>query len=410
MRRCSFLVAVMVSWTVAGFGELGDTLAPRLDHPAIGYLDHPLRDAVSELNRRIERGAAELKFENGNGYLRSVLQLLHISIESQMAVFSKASVQFPLIDPNNPRTIFFNDSVVVAWMRGGFIELASQDPEQGVVFHMLEQRPAEKPEFIRRRDCNRCHISDASLGVPGMMIRSLFPAPDGMPKLILGGYTTDHRSPFEERWGGWYVTGNFGSIHHMGNTIYTSDDRAETIPVNIGTGYLAPYSDIAALLVFDHQMYMTNLLTRFGWEVRAGQHDKRPDVTAKLRDGARELVDYILFIDEVLLPGKIQSTSGFAEKFSALGPLDSRGRSLRQLDLKTRLMRYPCSYMIYTEAFDSLPWEARSEIYKRLWQVLSGGEKGPKYSRLSVADRQAIAEILHETKKGLPEYFQAVRH
>lgn len=412
MRRCSFLVAVMVSWTVVGFGELGDTLAPRLDHPAIGYfnyLDHPLRDAVSELNRRIERGAAQLKFENGSGYLRSVLQLLHIPIESQIAVFSKASVQFPLIDPNNPRTIFFNDSVVVAWMRGGFIELASQDPEQGVVFHMLDQRPVENPEFIRRNDCNRCHISDASLGVPGMMVRSLFPAPDGMPKLILGGYTTDHRSPFKERWGGWYVTGNFGSIHHMGNTIYTSDDQAETIPVNIGTSYLAAYSDIAALLVFDHQMYMTNLLTRFGWEVRAGLHDKRPDVTAKLRDGAKELVDYMLFIDEAQLPGKIQSTSGFAEKFSVLGPYDSRGRSLRQLDLKTRLMRYPCSYMIYTEAFDNLPREARTEIYKRLWQVLSGGEKGPKYSSVSVADRQAIAEILRETKKGLPEYFQAVR-
>ena len=183
----------------------------------------------------------------------------------------------------------------------------------------------------------------------------------------------------------------------------------KAIPVNIGTGYLTPYSDIAALLVFDHQMYMTNLLTRFGWEARVALHDKRGDVTARMRDGAKELVDYMLFIDEVQLPGKIQSTSGFAAKFSALGPLDSRGRSLRQLDLKTRLMRYPCSYMIYTEAFDNLPWEARSEIYKRLWQVLSGAEKGPKYSRLSLADRQAIAEILRQTKKGLPEYFRAVR-
>lgn len=412
MRRSSLLIAALLSSTVAGFGELVDTVAPPLDHPAIGYfnyLDHPPKDAVSELNHRIERGAAELKFENGSGYLRSVLQLLHIPIESQVAVFSKTSMQFPLIEPANPRTIFFNDSVAVAWMQGGFIELAAQDPEQGVVFHTLEQRRAEKPEFIPRNECTRCHISDVSLGVPGMMVRSRFPASDGMPKLILGGYTTDHRSPFEERWGGWYVTGNFGSIHHMGNKIYANDDRAQKIPVNIGAGYLTPYSDIAALLVFDHQMYMTNLLTRFGWEARAGLHDKRPDIKARLQDGAKELVDYMLFIDEVKLPGKVQSTSGFAEKFSALGPLDSRGRSLRQLDLNTRLMRYPCSYMIYTEAFDRLPSEARSEIYKRLWQVLSGGEKRLKYSRLSLADRQAIGEILRDTKKGLPDYFQAVR-
>jgi len=173
--------------------------------------------------------------------------------------------------------------------------------------------------------------------------------------------------------------------------------------------YLSPYSDIAALMVFNHQMHMTNLLTRMGWEVRAALHDKRKPA-GLLRDGAKELVDYLLFVEEAPLGGTVRGTSGFAEKFAARGPSDSKGRSLRQLDLEKRLLRYPCSYMIYSDAFDSLPEPARAAIYGRLWQILSGEEKDAKYARLSPSDRKAIVEILRETKKGLPEYFQtAVR-
>ncbi|MBV8903522.1 MAG: hypothetical protein JOZ22_07790, partial [Acidobacteriia bacterium] len=377
MRRIVLITitigAAMAMSSTAVPRDLGDTLAPSADHPAIGYfnyLGHPTRDAVSELNRKIEQGGVQLRFESGNGYLRSVLEWLHVPIESQMAVFSKTSLQAPLIEPKNPRTIFFNDSVSVAWMRGGFMELASQDPEQGVVFYTLQQRPASKPHFERADRCTVCHISDASLGIPGMMVRSRYTAPDGTMRLILGGFTTDQRSPFDDRWGGWYVTGNLGGIRHMGNTVFVTEDRAETIPATIGDGYLSPYSDVAALLVFNHQMHMSNLLTRMGWEARAGAYDKRRDLARILHDAAREFVDYLLFVDETPLPNKVSGTSGFAERFATLGPFDSRGRSLRQLDLDKRLMRYPCSYMIYAEAFDRLPAEAKAAIYKRMWQVL----------------------------------------
>lgn len=413
MRGTRFLLAALVAGGVCAFGDLVDTLSPRPDHPAIAYDDetgHPLQDAVSKLNQRIAEGSVQLRFEQNSGYLRSVLEALHVSVESQLAVFSKTSLQAPRISPENPRTIFFNDTVSAAWMRGGFIELASEDPERGVIFHVLDQRPAERPYLVRRfYDCVRCHISDASLGIPGMMVRSRFTAPDGSPRLILGGYTTDHRSSFEERWGGWYVSGELGRIRHMGNTIYPDDDHTKTIPVQIGDGYLARSSDIAALLVFDHQMHMTNLLVRIGWETRAGLHDGRRDLDGWLRSAAREFVDYLLFVDEAPLPGKIHGTSGFAERFEALGPKDSRGRSLRQLALDKRLMLYPCSYMIYTEAFDDLPAPARDAIYERMWQVLSGMDLDPKYTRLSFANRKAIVEILRETKKGLPAYFRPVR-
>jgi hypothetical protein len=116
-----------------------------------------------------------------------------------------------------------------------------------------------------------------------------------------------------------------------------------------------------------------------------------------------------LFVYETPLPDKIRGSSGFAEKFSALGPADGKGRSLRQLDLDRRLMRYPCSYMIYSDAFEALPAAARDQVYRRLWQVLSGQDKDARYAVLSAADRQAIVEILRDTKKDLPGYFQPAR-
>jgi len=112
-----------------------------------------------------------------------------------------------------------------------------------------------------------------------------------------------------------------------------------------------------------------------------------------------------LFVEEAPLPSRMRGTSGFAERFASQGPRDRQGRSLRQLDLDKRLMRYPSSYMIYTQAFDSLPAEAREAIYQRMWQVLSGEDSSARYARLSLADRQAIVEILRETKPGLPAYF-----
>jgi hypothetical protein len=143
---------------------------------------------------------------------------------------------------------------------------------------------------------------------------------------------------------------------------------------------------------------MMNLLTRVGWETRAGTPP---------RDNVKELVDYLLFVDERLLPGKVQGSSGFAERFAALGPVDRKGRSLRQLDLERRLLQYPCSYMIYSAAFDALPDEARRAIYQRMWDVLSGADPDKRYARLSAGDRQAIIEIVRDTKENLPTYWRS---
>jgi hypothetical protein len=117
----------------------------------------------------------------------------------------------------------------------------------------------------------------------------------------------------------------------------------------------------------------------------------------------------MLFVDEAPMPSPVQGTSTFAQDFAAKGPRDAKGRSLRELDLTRRLMRYPCSYMIYSEAFEALPPAAKTLVYQRLWEILSGGETSPAYKGFTSGDRRAIVEILRETKSGLPAFFQQAR-
>src|SRR5262249_10350047 len=195
---------------------------------------------------------------------------------------------------------------------------------------------------------------------------------------------------------------------HLGNAIVSDPTNVESMltdaTLNLQTlkgkfetdTYLSPYSDIVALMVFDHQMHMMNLITRVGWDYRvaAALEAKigKPNavIEQQLRDDVVEFVDYLLFAKEAPLSGKIQGVSGFAEKFASQGPTDSKGRSLRQFDLEHRLMRYPCSYMIYSPAFDGMPDRARQAIYARMREVLN---------RFAPADRDAVLEILHDTKK-----------
>jgi hypothetical protein len=392
-----------------------------VDDPAIAYAQRPTTEAVSALARDMAAGMATPAFEalpSGSGYLRGVLDALDVPIESQILVFTKTGVQRGFTGPLNPRALYFNDSVVVGYIRGApIIELAVQDAQQGVIFYALPQTSSVPASLTRRNQCLSCHQSFATLDVPGMLVRSNVASPDGAPLRQLGSFTVDHRTPFANRWGGWYVTGTHGGIRHLGNSVVTDVDKPETAvnaaTLNVkslegkfdSTGYLSAHSDVVALLVFEHQMHAINLITRVGWETRVAQAANRLDLTTgPLSDAVNELADYLLFVDEAPLTSPIEGTTRFAARFSARGPRDRKDRSLRQLDLRTRLMRYPCSYMVYTAAFDALPPEARAAVYQRMWRILSG-ETGVT-RQISPADRRAIVEILRDTKPGLPEYFR----
>ena len=403
------------------FAQAG-TFVPR-DHPAIQYSTRPTRDAVARLNERLAKGDLQLSFDGPSGYLRSVLAMLDISPASQTLVFSENSLQRAHISKATPRAIYFNDTTTVGWTnRADSLEVAAQDVTQGVVFYSLSQKPQAKPQFVRGAECLQCHLTAETSGVPGLFMMSVLPLSDNQHEYARG-WAMDHRTPIEDRWGGWYVTGTQVPLRHLGNVpvlhVPRSYVRADVAPkLTAGNGafdtspYLTPHSDVVALMVLNHQLHMINVLTRLGWEARIAAHDMPAGSTASLpphvRDLARDLVDYLLFVDEAPLPSPVAGASAFAREFSSKGPHDGRGRSLRALDLNHRLLRYPCSFMIYTDAFDALPAAVKNLVYERMWGVLSGKETNKVYARLSLADRRAIVEILRETKKGLPEYFRAV--
>ncbi len=397
-------------------------------HPAIEYATRPVADPVALLNQRILSGESPLTFEPGQGYLRSVLRALRIPAESQMLVYSETSLQSEHITQKTPRALYFSDTASVGWVQGAeTLELAAWDPQQGMQFYQVDQKPAERPHFSRIQRCLECHEGNLTSGVAGMLTMSMLPLSDN-PNEYAQGWAVDQRTPYEDRWGGWFVTGTAVPSRHLGNVpvyhVKKSGVRAAVAPKLAsasGTAdtapYLSGYSDVVALLVFNHQTSMTNLIVRLNWETRvqdwnrlhppapvrqASQQDDRDPVA----ETAAELVDHLLFIDEVPLPSKVQGSSGFAEAFAALGPKDTKGRSLREFDLTRRLMKYPCSYLIYAPAFDALPARAKTLVYERLWTVLSGKDADPAYRRLTTADRQAVIEILRDTKPGLPDAFR----
>ena len=285
MARTIIGAVAILAWITAVVSAqlAGSIIEP--SHPAIGYPGES-NDRVAQLNRKLQSGEIQLEFEERTGYLRSLLAALDIPIDSQVALFSGTSLQARIINARNPRTIFFNDSTAVGWMAGGLIEVASLDPRQGATFYLLPQQATPPPrQLARDTRCLKCHYSTATLGVPGFLVRSIPSAPSGMIMPWLGNYTTDHRSPLDERWGGWYVTGRGG--RHLGNApiadqtlrdvqINESNLNLTTLADRFDTrSYLSPHSDIVALLVFDHQMRMMNLLTRLGWEARILEHDGR---------------------------------------------------------------------------------------------------------------------------------------
>lgn len=408
------IVLVAAAWlacVLVGWGQAPLAPSAMRNHPAIAYGRTPPADPVAVLDRRLQAGEVSLAFGPGSGYLRSILEALGVPVESQLLVFSKTSFQASRISPANPRAVYFNDAVSVGWVRGGeVLEFVGHDPRQGAMFYTLDNTPAATPRFTRNLACVQCHTFDATVNVPGMVVASVFPGPDGTP-LYGPSYVTDHRTPFEMRWGGWFVTGHHRVPRHMGNAVVPDggelDDLVTPASLHVPrldgrfdpTGYPALSSDVVALLVLEHQARMLSLITRLGWDARIG-----PQTGRSVDEGAEELVDYLLFVDEAPLAGPV-SGYGFAARFTALGPHDRKGRSLRQLDLQTRLMRYPCSYLIHSKAFDSLPAAALDAVYRRLWFVLSGTASEPRYERLSPADRQAVIEILRDTKQSLPAYF-----
>jgi hypothetical protein len=274
-------------WALQGHVEDPDYPAIPFDHKAINYVDQAPADPVALLQKRMDRGEVKLEFQPKWGYLQSVLKLLGINIDSQVLVFSKTSSQVSRISPATPRAIYFSDIVSIGYVQGGqALEVASLDPKQGEMFYLLDVRKADHPSFDRQEmNCLQCHMSAATLNIPGITVSSFYSTDHDSPYGRAGGFATDHRIPLEDRWGGWWVTGTHGSIRHRGNATsdsfgnYSGQSADETQNLTSLSGkfntaaYPTATSDIVALMTLEHQTRMTNLLIRLGWETRVAVAD-----------------------------------------------------------------------------------------------------------------------------------------
>jgi hypothetical protein len=338
-----------------------------------------LPESIENLQHKINAGQTRLEFNGETGYLRSLLQNLNISISSQTLVFAKNSAQIFLISPETPRAIYFNDDVYVGYVQGApHLEIASVDPEKGPTFYTMDQVETERPMFTHQPvDCLACHDTFTSdQPIPRLLMLSVVADAKGVA-VNQSALITNDASPFSERWGGWYVSGTHGSLRHMGIDGSPSELSARFDAQR----YLSSSSDIAALMVLGHQTHVHNRIT-------VASRGQDPEL----------LVKALLFSGEARLTEPVAGTTNFAAEFSAQGPHDSRGRSLHQLDLKRRLLRYPLSYLIYSKSFDAMPKPVRDYVYRRLWEVLTSKDQSKDFENLSEMDRREVLEILQDTK------------
>jgi hypothetical protein len=419
-----WLIALALLIPAAGFAVL--QVDPGGERTLNEYIRKTPEDPIAHLQEKINSGETKLNFDKKWGYLPAVLRAMHISETTQSLVFSKSSFQIDHISVGTPRALYFNDDVYVGWVQGGpVLEFASIDPIVGSIFYTLPQKETERPQFERLNEgCLVCHDSSATAGVPGLLMRSVLVDKDGNPILSAGSSVMTDRSSLLERFGGWYVTGTSGSQQHRGNSYYpgTADNlgtaRTYVSRMNLAptsnltnlpqtmdaTKYLTPHSDIVALMVFTHQTQIHNRIAKATSDVRSalldeGEGSSLSEITQnRIRNAVEPLVAQMLFARTPEFTEPIAGTSGFATEFAKQGPFDSQGRTLRQLDLKGRLFRYPLSYLIYSESFNAMPGPAKDYVYRRFREILTGADTSSTYAYLTETDRKAILQILGDTK------------
>jgi hypothetical protein len=429
----SFGGLLALACAVFGTGHLAAQGVDEFEQSPIQYSATAPRDAITRLEARLKSGEAKLAGSDREIAL-TLLRELNIPVESQVLVFSKTSFQRERITPTTPRALYFSDDCYIGWVPGGLLEVASMDPELGPIFYTFDPHEQPKPgkvRFERDEDCLRCHGGQFVRGIPSVFVRSLPTDDAGEPLLRFGSEVVDHRTPFEQRWGGWYVTGQHGQALHRGN-VFSRDEKGE-LSVDFRRGanvtnlasyfdtsrYLTGTSDVVALLVLEHQLAMHNALTRAAFSARRLMHYQtsvQRDLKETVSDAptydsvkrvfdnaAQDVVDHLLFKDEAPLPaGGVQGNPEFQRAFAARARPAPDGSSLRELDLRARIFRYRCSPLIDSASFRALPPALKQRIYARLAKALHPTEPDPRYAHLEAPERARIVGILRATHEGLP--------
>ncbi len=418
-------------------GLIGISLSPTVSAQlSSAYEESPISYSDTETANRADMLALAIQAipgrqlpQNGQQAVHRLLDEFSVPVESQVLVFTKTSLQRDHIRPGNPRAIYFSDDTYLGYVPGGILELSLHDPKLGLVFYEVHPRT----QVIKRsRDCLSCHGGSRTDHWPGVFIRSVYSLPDGNPITSRGSFLTTHESPLEERWGGWYVTGNHGDSRHLGNL--TIESASTTKPIDLEQGanlqdltrffdtskYPRKTSDLIALMVLEHQCEMHNRLSRGmlrtrKWMAYQKELDRSlgrkvadmPTGTARtvVQGESERIVDFLLFRNEIALPETgIDGDPAFQKAFRNNRVEDSQGRSLKDFDLKKHIFKHRCSYMIYSKAFESLPDSLKDAVYRRLAAVLQSEAIPDRHPDLSTDERQTILEILTETKPEITRY------
>jgi hypothetical protein len=435
------LAAVLWAGAAQADTERLTQVAPRYDeeYPVIAYSGRATHNRVWRLQQRLDSGALKLEWEPRYGYLRAVLKALQIDADSQVMVFSKTSLQVDGISDVTPRAIYFNEDTYVGYVQGSpLLELVVIDDEKGVVFFGLENVQAAAQRFEREGGrCLTCHDTYSMMGggVPRVLAMSSPVEDPADTRAFTSAADVDDRTPIAQRWGGWYVTGDTGRQKHFGNLPLREERggaelrRLQSTRLNRlslqgyfdTSAYLNDGSDVVALMVLEHQTLVQNLITRVNYKVRTvlsreGQQktetlrswaDVNPRDQSLVRVMMEPLVRALFFQEAAPFEDRIKGGSGFAARFSASGPRDARGRGLYELDLNKRLFRYPMSFLVYSTHFDALPRYALDYIETRIVEVLQGRDTTGIAARIAPADREAIRQILIDTKPSLAKLLQA---
>ena len=424
MHMRALVVSLFLCSTLTGFSQFYNDyeLEPH------GYFSKDAKDPVTLLMKRVQRGEVLIKEPNGKPLVERLLRELGLNKDTQVLVFSRTSLQRREVSYSNPRALYFNESVYLGWMPNGRIEIASFDPELGPIFYFQrELDDASSPLLTRTRSCLGCHAGDATNFLPGSLGRSVYPDKSGRSLRSIDDYRrSGHHIPLHDRYGGWFVSGNHGAMRHMGNAIASREGGKITIDreqfANLEKldrffsteAYPAPGSDIAALLVFDHQVTMHHRLVEAAYRARQSLFDSKLDPeetdvsklsegrsTDEFLEGRDKVVDYLLFRDETPIP-KVSCDPAFRRAFTANRIADSRKRSLKDLRLDGRIFENRCSYMIYSPTFDQFPPMLKGAIYARIHEILTSPKPVEGFDYLGKDEKRRILEILDETKEDLP--------
>lgn len=387
------------------------------DLPPLSYSESVATDRLSVLAADWQSGKQQLKGETDLARVKEVLAALHVPEASQVLVFSKTSKQNGLIHPGNPRALYYSMDYYCGFVPGGMMEIIMHDKKLGLIFYLVQLGHNKQQPKVERdtSDCLSCHGTGRTENIPGVFVRSVFPDDNGNPLLSFGSGVITHETPIQERWGGYYVTGSIG-LPHLGNRTYTDGRKAEAelshlenVSNKIDTRlYACPTSDVVSLMVLEHQCQAHNLMNAATLNYnRAYYLSKSIDPDGDPQQGsagrvakqaAQRIVEWFLFKSETTMgEDGVEGSEAFQQQFSAQIPRTKAGDSLADFQLNSRLFKNRCSYMIYSQAFSSMPEVIKADVREGLAKVLDATDTNDDYPDMKASERRRTAAILRET-------------